>query len=149
MLPQSSVAFHVRVTIRVVGHGPPLVLSVKVIVGLVSQMSVAVALPVALGSVEPLQLVLKSGGQKITGGVVSRTVISCAQVRVFPAQSVAFHVRVIRRIMGQFAVLLVLSVKLIAGEGLQLSVPVATPVDAGLTSLPHSTATSGGQVTVG
>jgi hypothetical protein len=147
LLPQASMALHVRVMIRVVGHGPPVTLSVNVTTGLASHASVAVAVPVVLGTAEPLQLVSKSAGQVITGGVVSRNVMVCVHVRMFPAQSVAFQVRLIRRTFGQLRVVR-LSVKVIAGEGSQLSVALGVPVAAGVVS-PHSTVRSGGQVMVG
>ena len=46
-LPQSSVALHVRLIVYSCGHAPPMVTSVDVIVGVGSQLSVAVAVPLA------------------------------------------------------------------------------------------------------
>jgi hypothetical protein len=48
-LPQSSVANQVRVTAVIWGHPPAATLSVKVMVGVPSQLSVAVAVPVFAG----------------------------------------------------------------------------------------------------
>ena len=50
-LPQSSAAFQVRVMVLACGHVPPTVKSLKVIVGVPSQLSVAVAIPVVAGAV--------------------------------------------------------------------------------------------------
>jgi hypothetical protein len=50
---------------------------------------VAVALPVALGTVEAPHSTVASAGQVITGGVVSRTMTVWAQSLVFPQVSVA------------------------------------------------------------
>ena len=49
-LPQSSVAVQVRVIVNSCGHIPPTVTSLKVGVTLASQISVAVAVPVAPGA---------------------------------------------------------------------------------------------------
>jgi hypothetical protein len=48
-----------------------------VIIGAGSQLSVAVALPVTIGSLEVLHWTVASGGQVITGAVVSTTVMVC------------------------------------------------------------------------
>ena len=50
-LPQSSIAFQVRVIVSLCGQFPPAVTSLKVIVGVASQLSVAVAVPVFAGNV--------------------------------------------------------------------------------------------------
>ena len=49
--PQSSTAFQVRVMVLACGHDPPTVKSLKVTVGVPSQLSVAVAIPVVAGAV--------------------------------------------------------------------------------------------------
>ena len=49
-LPQSSVALQVRVIVNSCGHAPATVTSVKVGITLASQISVAVADPVAAGA---------------------------------------------------------------------------------------------------
>src|SRR6187401_2237337 len=50
-LPQSSVATHVRVIVCASGQFPPVVTSENVTVGVASQLSAAVAIPVAAGAV--------------------------------------------------------------------------------------------------
>ena len=50
-LPQSSVAIQVRVMVLSCGHAPPTDTSLDVMVGVASQLSVAVALPVVAGNV--------------------------------------------------------------------------------------------------
>jgi hypothetical protein len=70
-------------------------------VGLGSQLSIAVALPVALGSVEALQSTVVSAGQVMLGAVVSTTLMVCLQSAVLPQLSVAVQVRVITFVFGQ------------------------------------------------
>ena len=81
--PAQSVAVQVRVMI--LGH-TPVTASLWLIVGWGSQLSVAVALPVALGSVEALQSTVVSAGQVILGAVVSTTLMVCAQLAVMPVE---------------------------------------------------------------
>ena len=76
-LPQSSVADQVRSTVKVLGQAPGMMLSTKSIVGAGPHSSVAVGVPVSFGSVDSSQFTVISGGQVISGRVVSRTVI-CA-----------------------------------------------------------------------
>jgi hypothetical protein len=71
LLLQSSVAVQVRVIVVGAGQGPPATLSMKVTFGVASQLSIAVALPVALGAVEPPQAIVIFPGQVSTGGVAS------------------------------------------------------------------------------
>jgi len=71
------------------------------IVGLGSQLSVAVALPVAFGSVEALQSTVWSGGQVMLGAVESTTLMVCVQLTVLPHASVAVQVRVMTFVFGQ------------------------------------------------
>src|SRR5687768_18524318 len=80
LLPAQSVAVQVRVMTEVLGQAPGAVLSVKVITGAGSQLSVAVALPVTLGSLGVLHWTVASGGQLITGAVVSTTLMVCTQI---------------------------------------------------------------------
>ncbi len=70
-LPQLSVAVHVLVIVYLPGQLPGIVESVYVSVGIASQLSVAVAVPVLPGSIGSLQFTVTAGGQTITGGVVS------------------------------------------------------------------------------
>jgi hypothetical protein len=91
-LPQSSVAVHVRVTENSCGQLPGVVTSAKVGTTLLSQASLAEALPKlgVLGhSTEADGL-----GQVITGAVLSDTEIVRLQVEELPQSSVAVQVRV-------------------------------------------------------
>ena len=72
-LPAASVAVHVRVIVTVPPH-PGTTSSSYVIVG-VEQLSVAVAVPVAAGLVSAGHSRTTSGGQVMSGGVSSTTVI--------------------------------------------------------------------------
>jgi hypothetical protein len=86
---QPSLAVHVRVmTVEVTGQ-PVTVTSTNEIAGDGLQLSVAVAEPSVPGSVALPQFRVQSGGQVITGGIVSFTVIVCVHVLVLPQASVA------------------------------------------------------------
>jgi hypothetical protein len=145
LLPQTSVAVHVRLTTVVIGQGPPITLSVNVTVGIGSQLSVALALPVALGAVESLQARVISDGHTMAGGVASTTLIVCTQLALIPWQPVAVQVRLITVICGQLPGS-VLSLNVSTGAGWQLAVVVGLPVALGSVELPHGTVISGGQV---
>jgi hypothetical protein len=86
VLPHESVAVHVR--IKAAGHMPPGAVSEKSKTGEPPQLSVAVAVPVSLGVVPPVQSIVISPGHVITGGVLSNTVIVCVHVAVLPQSSV-------------------------------------------------------------
>jgi hypothetical protein len=90
--PQASVAVHVRVMVLSCGQAPPTVTSAKVIKGVGSQLSVAVAEPVAGGNVLAVQETVRLAGHVIIGGSSSWTNICCRQVLEFPQWSVAVHV---------------------------------------------------------
>src|SRR5262245_42716365 len=95
LLPQSSVAVHVRMI--TFGQPSSVTLSAYVTARDLSQLSVAVAVPVLLGSVlQPAapQARMVFGGQVITGFVASLTVITCVQLTVLPHRSRADQVRV-------------------------------------------------------
>jgi hypothetical protein len=73
-LPQSSVALHVLVMVYSCGQAPPTVTSVEVMVGVASQLSVAVAVPLAPpGAVLAEHCIVRFAGQVIAGGVLSST----------------------------------------------------------------------------
>ncbi len=72
--PQSSVAVHVRVMVLSCGHKPPTVTSLKVMVGVASQLSVAVALPVVPGRVLAVHCMVVLAGQVMAGTTLSITV---------------------------------------------------------------------------
>src|SRR6266516_4197817 len=101
--------------------------SVKLIVIVPPQLSVAVAEPVWDGSLGSPQLSCVSAGQTITGGVVSTKVMCWTQVATFPQVSVAFQVRSIPGTPVQPGAAAA-SVKLIVIVPPQLSVAVAEPV---------------------
>src|SRR6266498_4112133 len=70
VLPQASVAVQVRTNVPVLPHWPLIGPSLCVIVT-VPQVSLAVAVPVALGAVEPVHSTMASGTSLIIGAVVS------------------------------------------------------------------------------
>ena len=75
-LPQSSVASHVLMMVYSCGHAPAVVTSDEVMVGVPSQLSVAVAVPFAPpGAVLALQAIVTLGGQVIEGDELSSTKI--------------------------------------------------------------------------
>jgi len=73
VLPQSSVASHVRVIVLSCGHAPAVVTSEKVMVAEASQLSVAVAVPVLAGNVLAVQRTVTLAGQVIAGPWLSST----------------------------------------------------------------------------
>jgi len=79
----------------VFGQSPGAVLSLWVMVGAGSQLSVAVALPVTLGSVGEFKRTVFFDGQLTTGGRVSITVMVCVKLAVLPQLSLAVQSRVI------------------------------------------------------
>src|SRR5882757_5698951 len=92
VLPQSSVAIHVRVTLKLPGQLPGVVTSLNVMATLVSHASEAVA-AAKVGVAEQL-IGVTTDGQVILGGVISLTTTVRLQVEVLPQSSVAVHVRV-------------------------------------------------------
>ena len=90
VLPQSSVAVHVLVTLKLPGHVPGVVTSENVTVTLASQASVAVG-GVNTGNAGQLTGVV-CATHVIVGGVTSCTTIVRLQVAVLPQSSVAVHV---------------------------------------------------------
>ena len=64
------------------------------ITGLELQLSVAVAIPLAVALVSAEHSMVTLAGHDITGGVISLTVIVCMQLAVLLQASVALHVRV-------------------------------------------------------
>jgi len=75
-LPQASVATQERVIVELLLQLPPEVMSVYVMAGAGSQLSVAVADPVFVGKKEASQSMVIFAGQVITGAVASVIVIS-------------------------------------------------------------------------
>ena len=126
-LPQSSEANQVRVTVDICAQPPPADASVKVIIGVPSQASVAVAVPVLAGTVRASQSIVTFGGQLMIGGVLSSTKMVCTQLLELPQSSAATHVRVIVRSWGQEPAT-VTSLKVNVAAASQLSVAVGLPV---------------------
>src|SRR5438093_7122401 len=112
------------------------------------QLSVAVAEPVFAGAVESPHCNCLSGGQAITGGVVSTKVMCCTHVAMFPQASVAFQVRSMPALPVQLAGVAA-SLNVMAGVPPQLSVAVAEPVFAGAVESPQASTLSAGQVITG
>ncbi len=102
LFPQASVANQVRIIVNSCGQIPPVVASVKPIFGAVSQLSVAVGLPVPDGNVLALQSTEAFAGQDMVGAVPSITVMVCVQFMLFPLALVAVQVRVMVYDCGQF-----------------------------------------------
>ena len=90
-LLQASTAVQVRVIVASQGIVPELT-SAKVMTGLGSQLSVAVAEPVMAGVTALEQATAILGGHTIIGGTTSMVCISVAQVLTFPHQSVTVSV---------------------------------------------------------
>ena len=144
-LPQSSVAVQVRLIVLSCGQGPATVLSLKLKVGVPSQLSLPVGLPVVAGSVLAVHSMVIFDGQVMEGATLSSTTITCKQVLVFPQSSVAVQVRLIVLSCGH-APATVASRKVNAGLPSQLSVPVGLPVLAGSVLAVHWIVTLGGQL---
>ena len=75
LLPQSSVAVQVRVIALSPAQLPLATLSLSAIVTSLSQLSVALALPLALELLSASQLTVASAGQVIAGALLSATVM--------------------------------------------------------------------------
>jgi hypothetical protein len=148
LLPHSSVAVQVRVMTLSCGQLPAAVLSLSVIAGAVSQLSVAVAVPVAVELLSSSQLTVALAGQVITGAVLSVTVMAWSQVALLPQSSVAVQVRVMTLSPAQLP-LAALSLSVAVTLLSQLSVAVAAPVAVELLSPSQSTVASAGQVIAG
>jgi hypothetical protein len=111
------------------GHNPATVTSEKVGMTLASQLSVAVAEPVAAGAELVLHCIVILVGQVTTGGVLSSTKIVCAQLLELPQSSIAVNVLVIVNSCGH-APAVVTSENPMVGVPSQISVAVALPVTA-------------------
>ena len=80
---------------------PAMVTSEKVMVADGSQLSVAVAVPVAAGNVLPVHNTVMFAGHVIAGPVLSSTKMVCVHVLELPQSSVAVHVLVMFNSWGQ------------------------------------------------
>ena len=92
LLPQSSVAVQVRVRTKFCGQLPGTVASLKVNVGVVSQLSAEVGVENTMGWSH--SIVWAGPTPLITGATVSRTVMAWLAVLLLPQSSVAVQVRV-------------------------------------------------------
>src|SRR6266536_6133065 len=112
------------------------------------QLSVAVAKPVLLGSVESPHARTLSNGQVITGGVVSAKVMCWTQVATLWQASSAIQVRSMPALPVQLAAVGA-SLCVIVTAWPQLSVALAKPVLLGSVESPQAKALSSGQVITG
>lgn len=147
-LPQSSAANQVLLMVYSWGHPPAIVTSLEVIVGVLSQLSVAVAVPVLAGNVLAVHNTVIFAGHVIEGAALSSTKITWTQEAELPQSSEAFQVLLIVYSCGQFPAI-VTSEEVIVGVPSQLSVAVAVPVLAGKVLAVQSTVTLAGQVMEG
>src|SRR5437762_8301400 len=136
VLPHASVAFQVRSIPGTPAQPAGVPASVELIHTTPPQLSLAVAEPVLLGAVESPHCSCLSGGQLMTGGVVSTKSMCWTQVAVLPHPSVALQVRLIPGTPAQPAGVPE-SVELICTAPPQLSVAVAEPVLLGPVLSPH------------
>src|SRR5438552_5374045 len=112
------------------------------------QLSVAVALPVLAGAVEPPQASTLSFGRVMTGGVLSAFPTRRSSDLMLPQASVAFQVRSMPGWPVQLAAVPA-SVKSMDTVWPQLSVAVALPVLARAVEPPQASTLSAGQVMTG
>jgi hypothetical protein len=116
--------------------------------GSVSQPSTAVAIPVLAGNIEASQAINISGGQLITGGSRSSSVMIWTLLEEFPHASEAAHVLEIVKLPGQLPGVIT-SENEITHTGAQLSVAEAVPVFAGSVGDPQSRLMFDGQLITG
>src|SRR4030095_8973007 len=125
-----------------------MVTSLNVMAGVLSQLSVAVALPVFAGNVLAVHSIVIFGGQVMIGAWLSSTEMSWSHELLFPQSSVALQVLVMINSSGHDPPM-VTSLNVIAGVISQLSVAVALPVLAGSVLAVHSIVIFGGHVIIG
>lgn len=87
-------AVQVLVMVNSCGQLPPTVASLKATIGAASQLSVAVAEPVAAGKVFDPHSMVTFAGHVIPGARLSSTTMVCAHELELPQSSVATQVRV-------------------------------------------------------
>src|SRR5262249_1360406 len=100
LLVQVSVAVQVRRKIRTAGQSAGSSESTKGRSGVGSQVAGAVGLPKS-GTAPTTHSLVRSGGQVITGGVVSMKVMVCEQAALLVQSSIAIQVRRKMRTAGQ------------------------------------------------
>src|SRR5437868_5467445 len=103
LLLQPSMAFQVRAMPGLPAQLAGVGASLNVIVTEPPQLSVAVAEPVLAGAVEAPHCSCLSGGQAMTGALVSTKMICWTQVELLLQPSVAFQVRAIPGLPVQLA----------------------------------------------
>jgi hypothetical protein len=116
LLPQASVAVHVLVRVYEPAHEPLVLVSAKVMRGVLSQLSVAIGVP-ATGTVPPQLRVVFAGMFVSVGGVRSPTEITWEAVVELPHASVAVQTlvrvnwpgQVPRTVMSRMKILTLLS----------------------------------------
>lgn len=148
LLPQPSVAVHVRLMVCSCGQPPAVVTSLKVTTGIAAQLSVAVAVPVFAGSVLAVHSIVTFTGHVMAGAWVSSVDMICTHVEVFPQWSVANQVLVIKASEAH-PLAAVTSLNVTVGAPSQLSVAVAIPVFTGNVLSVHCMVMFAGHVIAG
>src|SRR6266571_3550497 len=144
VLPQASVARHVRVVSKVLPQWPAVLVTVlRMVMVTAPQVSLAVG---ASKSQVLLHSTVLLGTQVMVGLVVSTTVTFWLQSAVLPQASVARHVRVVSKVFPQCPVRLVTVLKMVMVALPQVSLAVGASKDQRLV---HSTVLSGTQEMVG
>src|SRR6185436_253062 len=113
----------------------------------VPQVSLAVGLPVAAGSVEPVHSTVASGTSLMVGAVVSTMVIVCVDWALLPQASVAVQVRTNEPVLPQASVWVLSECVTVTVP--QVSLAVGLPVASGSVDPVHSTVASGTSLIVG
>lgn len=145
---QSSVARQVRLRMNCCGPPVEMVTSVKEIVGVASQISVAVAVPVMTGSVPLAHIIVIFAGQVMSGGALSSMMMVWIHVLEFWQSSVALQVRLIVYSWGHPPPV-VTSEYVMVGVASHISVAVALPVFTGKVLAMQEMVTLVGQVILG
>jgi hypothetical protein len=130
LLPQLSVAIHVLVMVPSCGQEPAVVTSLKESVVSASQLSVADAIPVLVGSVLASHSIVTLGGHVMIGSRVSISIMICTHESLLPHASTTIQVLMIVISWTQDPSTIT-SLKENVGRVSQPSVAVAMPVFAG------------------
>src|SRR5439155_515600 len=144
VLPQASVARHVRVASKVLPQWPAVLVTVlRMVMVTVPQVSLAVGASKDQALVHSTVLL---GTQVMVGGVVSTTVTFWLHSAVLPQASVARHVRVVSKVLPQWPAVLVTVLRMVMVAVPHVSLAVGASKDHALV---HSTVLLGTQVMVG
>ena len=125
-----------------------MIASVDVMAGVVSQLSVAEALPVLAGAVLAEHNIVMLAGHVMAGARLSSIKMTWLQVLKLPQSSCAFHVRVMVYSCGQLPAT-VASTKVMVAVASHMSVLVAVPVLAGNVLAVHRIVIFAGHVMAG